>query len=238
MEKISRESLYELKNVSQPLVVDDSVFYLETGIATEENTYKSTMYRMDLATGDRTYFGDGGSVNRQMKVSPDRKMLTYLSNNTKNKKIQIFAIPLTGGSASQLTTEKNGVNNYIWVKESRTIYYQTFMNKNEDEEKAEDKKEQPSKKVFTKLKYKMDGTGTLTEDRLFQIKKINIKDLNKEPEAELVLEKDRSLELNYVSKNESYLLYYDQLDPEDEWVYGGTIYQFDLETKKNKKYNK
>lgn len=234
MKNISNESLFELKNVSQPLVVGENVFYLETEIAKEENEYVSTIYRINLKTKERTRFGDSGSVNSQMKISPDKETLTYLSNNSKNKKMQLFAIPLTGGAANQLTTEKNGISNYLWVKESSTIYYQTSVKEDEEKQEAKTKKEQPTKKVFTKLKYKMDGKGNLPEKEIYQMKKIEVYDFNKKAEAELILEKNRAFGLSYVAKDESYLLYYDQLDPEDEWIYGGTIYKVDLKTKETK----
>lgn len=231
MKKITNDSLFELKNVSQPLVVGDYAFYLETEIIKEENEYRSSIYRIHLKTKERTHFGDSGSVNRQVELSPDKKSLTYLSNNTKDKKLQLFSIPLTGGAANQLTAEENGVSHYVWVGESQTIYYQTFVKRETESKKIEGEKEQPTKNVFTKLKYKADGQGHLPENQTYQIKRLELKDINQAIKGELILEKNRSLSLSYVAKDESYLLYNDQIDPDDEWVYGGTIYRYDLETK-------
>lgn len=234
MKRITNESLFELKNVSQPLVVGDYAFYLETKMMQEENEYVSSIYRIHLETKERTHFGDTGSSNSRMKLSPDKKLLTYLSNNTKDKKMQLFAIPLAGGAANQLTTEKNGVSNYLWVEDSQTIYYQTFVE--EEAEEETDKKEEalPTKSVFTKLKYKAEGSGNLAENKLFQIKKISIADLNQPAEAELIIEKDRALGLSYIAKDESYLMYFDRFDPENEWLYGGTMFRYDFATKEAK----
>ena len=232
MNKITNESLFELKNVSQPIVAGDSVFYLETSIDKEENNYKTSIYQINPETKERTIYGDSGSTNTQIKLSPDEKMLSFLSNNTKDKKVQLFTMPLTGGAATQVTFEEEGIGGYIWVDDSQTVYYQTSM-KQEDEKEDEDKKEESSKKlpqknVSTKVTYKMDGRGVLPEDRLYQIKKI----LLGHEEAEVVLEEDRGLSLQYVSKDESFILYYDRLNPEDEWVYGGSLYRYDLDTEK------
>ena len=229
MKKISNESLFDLKNVSQTLVAGKNLFYLETETNKEENNYISTIYRLNLETKERVHFGDSGSNNTQMKVSPDKKYLTYLSNNNKDKKMQLFAIPITGGSAVQLTDEKNGISQYLWVKDSDTIYYQTTT-----EEDSENKKEEkkPSKSVFTKLNYKADGKGRLAENINYQIKKIKVKNLNTIPKVELIMEEDRTLTLSYVEKNESYLLYFDQYDPEDDWTYGGTVFKHYLPTNK------
>lgn len=232
MKKITNDSLFELKNVSQPLVVGDYAFYLETEIVEKENEYRSSIYRIHQQTKERTHFGDTGSINSQVKLAPDKKSLTYLSNNTTDKQMQLFSIPLTGGAASQLTTEKNGVSNYVWVGERQTIYYQTFI-KNDAEAKEEvDAEKLPTKKVFTKLKYKADGQGNLPENQTYQIKRLEVADLHQLEKPELILEMDRTFHLSYVAKDQSYLLYNDRIDPENEWVYGGTIYRFDLQTKK------
>jgi len=224
MDKITNESLYELKNVSQPLIVGDEAFYLETEMSKEENKYISSIYRVNLHTKKRTLFGDTGSVNTQIKLSPDEEKLSYLSNNTKDEKMQLFTIPLAGGSAKQVTTEENGVGSYFWLEDSQTIYYQTHVQ--EEEEDSADDNDLPEKKVVTKLNYKNDGSGFIPEDRLYQIKKTTAST----EKPELVLEENRVLSLGYVAKDESYILYFDRLDPEDEWVYGGSMYKYDIDT--------
>lgn len=230
MDKITNESLFELKNVSQPIVAGDNFFYLETAIDQEANNYKASIYQVNPETKERTPYGDSGRTNTQIKLSPDKKKLSYLSNNTKDEKVQLFTMPLTGGAATQVTFEKNGVGQYIWLDNSETVYYQTTV-KPEDQEDTEEKKtgakKLPEKNVSTKLQYKMDGRGVIPEDRQYQIKKITLG----EDDAEVVLEEDRGLSLQYVAKDESFLLYYDRLDPDDEWVYGGSLYRYAIETK-------
>lgn len=228
MENITNESLFDLKTVAQPVVHDGYAFFVETEMIKDDNKYVSSIYRVDLKTKERVLFGDSGSVNTQIQLSADKKFLSYLSNNTKDQKVQLFTIPLAGGSAKQLTFEKNGVSNYRWVADSGTVYYQTNI-EIEEEDKEESDKDLPNKKVFTKLMYKADGAGPLREDRLFQIKKLSVVEMS--AEAELVLEEDRSLRLLYVAKDESYVLYFDRFDPEDEWIYGGTIFKYDFESK-------
>lgn len=229
MQKITNDSLYDLKTVSQPLTLGDKVFYIETEIDKDDNQYVSSIYRIDLNSMERTFFGDSGNVNTHLRISPDQKQLSYLSNNTKTKKMQLFVIPVSGGSAKQVTNEENGINQYHWLKDSQTIYYQTEDNpKDEEDHSSEDvKADLPLKKEITKLNYKMDGMGVIPENRVYQIKKIRLD----AEESELVLEENRRLSLQYISNDESYLLYYDRLDPEDEWVYGGSLYKYDIETK-------
>lgn len=233
MEKITNRSLFELKSVTQPVVAGDKAFYVETEISEKDNKYISSIYQVDLKTKERTLFGDTGSVNTQVQLSPDEKKLSYLSNNTKDDKVQLFVMPLHGGAAEQITYEENGISNYHWLKDNHTIYYQTNVNDepaeeiDENDEKDEiQNKDWPKKKEITKLNYKMDGRGVIPEDRLYQIKKITLS----EKEPDLILEENRGLALQYVAKDESYLLYFDRLDPDDEWVYGGSLYKYDMKS--------
>lgn len=231
MEKITNQSLFDLKSVTQPVVAEGYAFYVETEMLEEENKYVSSIYRVNLETKERVLFGDSGSLNTQIKLSGDKKSLTYLSNNTKDDKVQLFTIPLSGGSATQLTFEENGVSNYHWLADSKTVYYQTNT-KQEQEDPEEKESDFPAKKVFTKLTYKADGSGYLPEDRLFQIKKLTVDAAEAKPD--LVVEENRPLTLLYVAKDESYILYFDRFDPEDEWIYGGSIFKYDLATKEAK----
>ena len=231
MEKITNQSLFDLKSVTQSVVAEGYAFYVETEMLEEENKYVSSIYRVNLETKERVLFGDSGSLNTQIKLSGDKKSLTYLSNNTKDDKVQLFTIPLSGGSATQLTFEENGVSNYHWLTDSKTVYYQTNT-KQEQEDPEEKESDFPAKKVFTKLTYKADGSGYLLEDRLFQIKKLTVDAAEAKPD--LVVEENRPLTLLYVAKDESYILYFDRFDPEDEWIYGGSIFKYDLATKEAK----
>jgi dipeptidyl aminopeptidase/acylaminoacyl peptidase len=228
VEKITKESLYDLKSVTQPTVWGDLVFFLETKMDKEENTYLTTIYSVHKHTKERIHWGDSGSANVHLEVSPNKKWLSYVSNNTKNKKPQVFLIPLNGGSAEQLTEEENGVSNYQWSSNGATIYYQTSVDK-EKEEKKEKEKALPQPTKITKLQYKFDGRGIIPEDKLFQIKKIGVAT----KEAEVVVEEDRPVGLSYVSKDESYLLVSDKLNPDDEWVYGGSVYKYDIASKES-----
>lgn len=225
MKKITNESLFELKSVSQPIILKNHAFYIETRMDEKENKYFSSIYRMDLDTKERVLFSDLESSNTSLQITPDERKLSFLSNNTKDNKMQLFTIPLTGGTAKQRTFEKDGISNYFWLEDGQTVYYQTNI-QSETEEITEEMQDFPKKKEITKLNYKMDGRGVIPEDRSYQIKKMS---LNHE-ESEVVIEAERPLSLGYVARDESYILYFDQLDPEDEWVYGGSMYKHDLLT--------
>lgn len=229
MDNITNESLFELRNVSQPIVAGDKIFYLETNIDKDENKYISAIFQINPETKERIPYGDSGSTNMQISLSPDKNTIAYLSNNTKDEKVQLFTMPLTGGSATQLTFEKNGVGSYLWLDDSNTIYYQASVKQEDDnsDNEKDSKKDLPKKTVSTKLNYKMDGRGVIPEDRLYQVKKITLG----ATESEVVFEADRGINVQYIAKDESYFLYFDRLDPDDEWVYGGSLYRYDVAKK-------
>lgn len=238
MKKITTESLYELKNVSQPVTWKDTIFYLETQIDKPENTYHTAIKSLDTKTKKRRDWGDNGSVNTAVEISPNQKWLSFLSNGTKDKKMQLMIMPLDGGTSIQLTDEKEGISNYHWTSNGSSIYYQTSTDLTV-EEKLDDSSQKtaadkadtlPKATTITKLTYKLDGAGILPADRDYHIKKI---DIATKTLTTIMTRKD-PVGLNYVSKDESYLIYADELLPDDEWAYGQTVYWYDVSSKESR----
>ena len=219
MEKITKESLFELKSVAQPIQHGDHVFYIENSMNQKENRYESSIFSYHLKTGERLVWGNEGYSVSALKLSPNKKYLSFLAMDT-NKKQQIMLMPLTGGRAFSLTNEKEGVSSYLWNDTGSTLYFQTS-------EVPENKKENdfPRSKSWTKLSYKLDGVGLIPENKMYQLKKIEV---SLEAKSHLVLEKQHSFSLNHIAKDESFLLITDDLDANDEWEYGSTVYYYDL----------
>lgn len=229
-EKLSMESLFDLKSLSQPVAWGDLIFYIETTPNKEENSYHSTIYSIDRVTKERRKWGDGGTRQVGLKVSPNKKYLSYLSNNNKEKKMQVMLMPLDGGSAFALTDEKEGVSNYLWMNNSASIYYQTTELNEKEDDKVPAEKKLPSPTEINKLTYKLDGMGILPQDRTYFIRKISVAT----DDVQTIMEEEHPIRLNYVSNDERYLLFGDDLDPEDEWSYGSTIYYYDLSSKEKR----
>lgn len=229
-EKLSMESLFDLKSLSQSVAWGDLIFYIETTPNKEENSYHSTIYSIDRVTKERRKWGDGGTRQVGLKISPNKKYLSYLSNNNKEKKMQVMLMPLDGGSAFALTDEKEGVSNYLWMNNSASIYYQTTELNEKEDDKVPIEKKLPSPIEINKLTYKLDGMGILPQDRTYFIRKISVAT----EDVQTIMEEEHPIRLNYVSNDESYLLFGDDLDPEDEWSYGSTIYYYDLSSKEKR----
>lgn len=224
MKTITPDTLFDLKNVSQPLVAGDKYFYLETRTDKEDNQYLSALYSIQPESRERVLWVDEATSPSLVKTSPNEKWISFIAKN-KDKKPQLFLMPVNGGSAFALTEEKEGVSSYEWVSNSGTLYYQTTQKTEEADE--EDKKEEVKPVTITKLQYKMDGQGITEKDRSYQIKKVSVAT----KDTSLVLEKDRPIRLQYVSSDESYLLYVDKLNPENEWVYGASVYEYTIADK-------
>lgn len=231
MKTITADTLFDLKNVSQPLAAAGKYFYLETRTDKKDNQYSSSLYSIHPESGERVLWVDEDMNPSSVKASPNEKWLSFIAKN-KDKKPQVFLMPVKGGTAFALTDEKEGVSSYEWVGNSGSVYYQTTQKPEDKQENNDekDKKEEVKSVPITKLQYKMDGQGITETDRSYQVKKISVA----AKESSLVLEKDRPIRLQYVSRDESYLLYVDKLNPEDEWVYGASVYEYAIAEKSAK----
>lgn len=238
MKKITHDSLFALKNVSQPLAWNNTLFYLETQIDKTENLYRTAVKSIHQITKQQRDWGDGGSVNTAIQLSTNQKWLSYLSNDTKDKKMQLKIIPLDGGSPIQLTDEKEGISTYFWTDNGASIYYQTSAELELDEKLEESKKKNthadspdlPQATLIHKLTYKLDGTGMLPQNRQYHIKKIDVAT----KKTQTILTRPERFALNYIAKDERFLIYADELNPDDEWDYGATVYWYDLASKESR----
>ncbi|MGP6145743.1 S9 family peptidase [Jeotgalibaca sp. A122] len=229
-EALTIDSLFELKSLGQPIAFGNRIFYSETTPNKDENGYHSYIYSIDRTTKERRRWGDAGTSQSQLEISPNGKYLSYIGNATKDKKPQVMVMPLDGGSAFALTEEKEGVSNYHWTKNGASVYYQTTK-KNTDEKADEPKeKKMPNTTEIDKLTYKLDGAGVLPKDLTYQIKKIGVASRD----VATILEDQERVGLNYVANDESYLLVAGELDSADEWNYGGTVYYYDVATKEKR----
>lgn len=218
MKKVTNALLYDLKNVSQPLAVGPFVFYLETQMNKEENTYETSLWRLDPATKERTVFGNNNKKYAYLKASKDKKQLAFLAWDDETKKMQIYIQPLQGGSASRLTAEKEGVTQYFWL-DTGELLYQT----KKPEELKEKNDDQPTATHNKHLMHKIDGGTFLEEGRNIQIKKISQAGNN----AETLVELSADYSLVNVKTSESLLYFVGPKAEDDDWEYGTRIFSYD-----------
>lgn len=78
MKKIEQKDLFELKNVAQPVVAGGDIFFTETKMNEKKNTYETAIYK--YTNEGKVEFGDDGTVNSSIQVSPDGKWISFVSN--------------------------------------------------------------------------------------------------------------------------------------------------------------
>lgn len=167
MKKIEQKDLFELKNVAQPVVVGGDIFFTETKMNEKKNTYETAIYK--YTNEGKVPYGDDGTVNSSLQVSPDGKWISFVSNEGEDKTPQLKIQSVTGGKAIALTQEKKGVSVYVWGKDSQSIYYQTT--KADEEEKKE---EFPQPIIVEKTTYRFDGGSFLPNKETTQIKQVEV----------------------------------------------------------------
>ena len=167
MKKIEQKDLFELKNVAQPVVAGGDIFFTETKMNEKKNTYETAIYK--YTNEGNVAYGDDGTVNSSLQVSPDGKWLSFVSNEGEDKTPQLKIQSVTGGKAIALTQEKKGVSVYVWGKDSQSIYYQTTK---ADEEEKKDEFPQPI--IVEKTTYRFDGGSFLSNKETTQIKQVEV----------------------------------------------------------------
>lgn len=167
MKKIEQKDLFELKNVAQPVVAGGDIFFTETKMNEKKNTYETAIYK--YTNEGKVPYGDDGTVNSSLQVSPDGKWISFVSNEGEDKTPQLKIQSVTGGKAIALTQEKKGVSVYVWGKDSQSIYYQTT--KADEEEKKE---EFPQPIIVEKTTYRFDGGSFLPNKETTQIKQVEV----------------------------------------------------------------
>lgn len=226
MSKVKPETLFELTSLAQPVVSGEHLFYLETVTNQKENRYDSQIYQFDRKTKGRQKWGDGGTTGTTLATSPDGLYVSFISTENSDKKPQLVLMPIKGGQSEVITNETEGVSNYFWSKNSQAIYYQTRKKAEESKDEGSEGKELPKVKEIKKVSYKIDGAGYLPNDMTTEIKKIDLKT----KVIQDVFSVERSIALAAVAEDETFLIFYDKLNSEDEWEYGGTVYRYELET--------
>lgn len=230
MKVVTDNSLFELKSVAQATVLKDDIFFVETQMRQKENDYATTIKSVNAKTKIVKNWGDSGSINTGIELNPNKDYLSYLSNDNANKKMQLKVIPINGGSAVTLTCEEDGVSQYLWSKDSKSIYFMTTVSaetEKENEKKEENKN--PKVTVIEKITYKVDGAGILPTNKKYVLKKVSLET----KEVEIIHEFSDGIGLAYVSKNEDFIIFNQSDTVKDEFAFSKyRPYKLDIASKK------
>lgn len=227
MKVITDKSLFDFKSVAQTVVAGDEAFFVETRIREKENDYATVIKSVNIKSKKVTQWGDNGSVNTSISLSNDKQFLSYLSNDNADKKMQLRMMRITGGAATTLTQEKDGVGQYLWSKNGKSIYYIAVESPQKTEE--EEKDTNPKPVVIDNIIYQNDGSGIIPTDRKYVLKKVQIDT----QEVKTLYTFDYPIQLAYVSQKENFVIYNQANRFEDEFAFGkSTPHKLMLSTKK------
>lgn len=231
MEKITNETLFELKTIAQPAVGQNQVFYLETAVNQETNTYDSAIYSIDPKTNERREWGTEATTHSNLKVSPDEQRLSFVTTDPKKGESTLWTMPVSGGKPQALVTEK-GLGDYFWKQDATAVYYKLAqeepVSENQDDtEKTDKQKEFPEVKATTKVNYLADGVGFLKEKKHSIVKKTIATQ-----ETELIFEHDSPFVFSGIADDQKTLFLTFDKEEEDEWDYGSKVCLLDSQTKK------
>lgn len=231
MKKITNETLFELKTIAQPAVGQNQVFYLETVVNPETNTYDSAIFSIDAKTNERREWGTEATTHNSLKVSPDEQWLSFVTTDPKKGESTLWTMAVSGGKPQALVTEK-GLGDYFWKQDATAIYYQlaqeeTVSENQDDKEKTDKQKEFPQVKATTKVNYLADGVGFLKEKKHSIIKKTIATQ-----ETELIFEHKYPFVFSGLADDQETLFFTFDKEEEDEWDYGSKVCLLNSQTKK------
>lgn len=164
------EDLFRIEWVGDPEISPDGrqLCFVRTKVDEDNNGYSSAIWLLDLtrpgAEPRRLTFGaptDASAVEENPRWSPDGQRIAFKSN--RSGKPQIYLLPLEGGEARSVTTQKQGAGDFSWSPDGRRIAAALLDPEPENDEA--DGKTKPSVRVIDRLRYKFNGRGFLDPNR-------------------------------------------------------------------------
>ncbi len=119
-----KEDLFHLNFLNGAALSPDrsQVVYAVNKINAEEDKEFSAIHLLDISSGQRRQMTNGKAIDAQPRWSPDGKTIAFISD--RDGKSQLYAMPVDGGEARQLTTFKRGIGgSFAWAPDGGAIAF-------------------------------------------------------------------------------------------------------------------
>ncbi|QKS70807.1 S9 family peptidase [Paenalkalicoccus suaedae] len=158
---ITAKDLESLHVIKDPHLHSGKVAYIRQTINTESE-YESHLFVQDIDEPVATQWTFGDGRIEAPAFSPNGQWITFTGLKHDDKKPQLYIQSTHGGEPKKITSFTNGVSKPIWSPDSSTILFTTAIKKDGDQV-DEQTSSKSQKKVITRLAYKSDAKGFLTD---------------------------------------------------------------------------
>ncbi|MBY9002159.1 MAG: hypothetical protein KGD64_14660, partial [Candidatus Heimdallarchaeota archaeon] len=162
MKEISIKDLYLLKEINSVQILPGKRYlFEEKELNKKEDKYNSSIYLLGDEDAKPQQFTSGLSMDKSMKLSPNKEFLAFLSERGgQTEKPQLHIMPVKGGESLKYTSLVNGVNSFKWSIDGSKIVFSHRVNiaEQEEENKKEEDKEELSEIDAKIKKLRLDET--------------------------------------------------------------------------------
>ena len=154
---IQKEDLFKLRFLNGGALspTGEQVAYCVNKIDAEADKEFSTIYLLDIASGETRQMTNGRAMDRQPRWSPDGRSLAFISD--RGGKAQLHLLPADGGEARELTQFKRGIGDGIaWSPDGGKLAFSAVADAD-----APDLSQAPYR--LDRTVYRFDGIGYLDD---------------------------------------------------------------------------
>jgi len=171
LRKITAEDLYQFNTVSEVRISPDgkNVVYIVQRVDGKTEKKYTNLWVAPTDIGVPHQFTTGDQHDGSARWSPDGKQIAFLSDRgDKEKPVQIYLIPFSGGEASRLSQIDGEIGDLSWSPDGKQLLCTV---RKLDAETLERERDEQKKKLgvvarhYDRLFYKLDGYGYLPHER-------------------------------------------------------------------------